>query len=169
MLPRLLPHLAGDDQRVRSFPPNRLILLAPRAGLEPATKRLTVSCSETSYAPAGDTAPDQPTRRNPTGGHLTGDARGQRRPRPAYPYCRRAVFGCQFSDWAGAVANCRHRPAAAATRGATTRGARGGIVCAVQSSTEDWVLALRRPLHTGRGPRRRLIRPYPEYALRRLD
>jgi len=34
-------------------------LLAPRAGLEPATKRLTVSCSETSYAPAGDTAPDQ--------------------------------------------------------------------------------------------------------------
>jgi hypothetical protein len=24
-------------------------------------------------------------------------------------------------------------------------------------------------VHTRRGPRRRLIRPYPEYALRRLD
>ena len=42
--PECCPNLAGDDQRVRSFPPNPLILLAPRAGLEPATKRLTVGC-----------------------------------------------------------------------------------------------------------------------------
>ena len=39
--PECCPNLAGDDQRVRFFPPNPLILLAPRAGLEPATKRLT--------------------------------------------------------------------------------------------------------------------------------
>jgi hypothetical protein len=39
--PECCPNLAGDDQRVRCFPPNHLILLASRAGLEPATKRLT--------------------------------------------------------------------------------------------------------------------------------
>jgi hypothetical protein len=39
--PNVAPTLLGGDQRVRSFAPNPLILLAPRAGLEPATKRLT--------------------------------------------------------------------------------------------------------------------------------
>ena len=43
--PECCPNLAGDDQRVRSFLPNPLILLAPRAGLEPATKRLTAARS----------------------------------------------------------------------------------------------------------------------------
>jgi hypothetical protein len=45
--------------------------LAPRAGLEPATKRLTGSCSEKSYAPPVTLRPTEPSGRN----HLIGDGR----------------------------------------------------------------------------------------------
>jgi len=42
LLPLTLPRAVQWDQRVRVQSTNPLILLAPRAGLEPATKRLTV-------------------------------------------------------------------------------------------------------------------------------
>jgi hypothetical protein len=41
LLPQKLPPLGPVGSGVRVLPSNPLILLAPRAGLEPATKRLT--------------------------------------------------------------------------------------------------------------------------------
>src|SRR5271156_2519750 len=43
--PECCPEAIRGDQRVRFLSPNPLILLAPRAGLEPATKRLTAARS----------------------------------------------------------------------------------------------------------------------------
>jgi hypothetical protein len=46
--PRSCPVGSGRDQRVRVLSSNHLILLTPRAGLEPATKRLTAANSSCS-------------------------------------------------------------------------------------------------------------------------
>jgi hypothetical protein len=98
--PECCPNLAGDDQRVRSLPPNPLILLAPRAGLEPATKRLIVSCSK-SAMPHGDIAPSTRGWPKPKRGHLICEARS-RSPLTLPPYRVIRMLGrCRARHTAG--------------------------------------------------------------------
>src|SRR5438552_6031128 len=100
----MLPCAVRRDQRARVLSCNSLILLAPRAGLEPATKRLT-SAALKSAMPHGDIAPFNERSAETNARHPIGEARSRSpltppavpdhpdawaMPRP--PYRRNVVF-----------------------------------------------------------------------------